>query len=368
MKVLILIDSFKGSISSSTLGKLMQESLSEVNIESQYFPISDGGDGFLDAIENIVDTKREYLHVHDPLGKVINTYYLTNSNTAYIEVAKASGLTLVDKLKPDKANTYGFGELILDAVNKGYKKIILGIGGSATNDAGAGMLEALGVKFYDDANQEIKAIIPESLAKITKINHEGLTNKIKDINFTVLSDVNNPLLGENGATKVYGPQKGIKRDELNLYEEKINHFARMVTSVIGKDLTSYPGSGAAGGTGFSLKAFFEPTFTSGANFLLDLLRYKTIEKNYDYIITGEAKIDQQSLSGKVVSSILNNTDSKKVIIVCAVNELTIDKYKIFSITPSLATKEESLNNPVETYKKLTKEVAKNLSLENENFK
>lgn len=357
MKVLSLIDSFKGTLSSLTLGKIMTETLQKRNIEASYIPISDGGEGFLDVISFIKNVKRINCSINDPLARLIKSYYVVDNDTAYIEMAESSGLGLLkdDEKNPFLTSTYGLGELINDAFNKGYKKIIVGIGGSATNDGGAGMLEALGVKFYNQ-NSEIKGLCNLKLKDIKSIDASEFNNKIKNLNITVLSDVINPLLGIKGATYVYSLQKGAKSNDLPLLEENMASYAKIVSQSIGFDASLYQGSGAAGGVGFAFHSFFKPTFVSGINYLLDLIDFNNLD--VDVIITGEGKIDYQSLDGKVISGILKRVkNNQKVIGVCAIKEIEeIPNMKIYAIVDEVATVNESLLHPIETYKKLCEKV------------
>ena len=217
MKVLSIIDSFKGTISSKRLNELVTLELGNKGHIVDSITIADGGDGFLDAILGIIENvKVKKVMVNDPLFRSIESEYLVDklNNTAYIELAKASGINLLTKeeLNPFVASTYGLGELINDAINQGIKKIIIGIGGSATNDGGSGMLQALGVKFFDNKNQEIKNISNGKFKLINHIDETLFLEKIKGIEFITLSDVVNPLLGPTGATYIFSPQKGAKID------------------------------------------------------------------------------------------------------------------------------------------------------------
>lgn len=365
MKVLTMIDSFKGTITSSELGKITKDVLESKNISCDYIPISDGGDGFLECIEKVITCKKVEMTVNNPFFSKINSYYLIDQkeNTAYIEMALASGINLIKEkdLNPFLASTYGTGELILDAINKKCKKIIVGIGGSATNDGGSGMLEALGIKFYNN-DFLLSQMNCEKIGKVTHIDTKTFFENTKNISFKALNDVKNPLLGKSGATYIFSKQKGAKENDFPLLEKYMKNYSDVCKKEFNVDNSMYSGSGAAGGMGFALKTFMKAEFIQGTKYILDLMNYEKFIENYDYIITGEGKIDIQSLSGKVVFSIKQRSLNKKVILVCAINELDLTKikeygiYKIYSIVPNIATREESLNNPIESYKKLCKTI------------
>lgn len=368
MKIFSLIDSFKGTLSSKTLGEEMTKALKKKNLDAFYFPIADGGEGFLDVISYSKNVRHINCDCLNPLGEKINAYYLSDekTNTAYIEMAQASGLTLLEstKLNPFLTNTYGFGMLIDDAIKKKIKNIIIGIGGSATNDCGVGMLAALGVKFYNRKGQIINNLNNNSLQEISYFDYWQLKQKIKDLNITVLSDVENPILGENGATYSYAPQKGARAQDLPILENNIASFAHLVQKTLNIETILFPGGGAAGGVGFALKTFFKPKFVSGINYLLDLINFDNLD--YDLLITGEGKIDFQSFHGKAISGIIKRAKNKKIILVCAINDLTEklqndNVIKIYSIVNHISTLEQSLKNPLLKYQKLCAKVSDDIS-------
>ena len=360
MKVLSIIDSFKGTISSKRLNELVTLELVNKGHIVDSITIADGGDGFLDAILGIIENVEvKKVMVNDPLFRSIESEYLIDklNNTAYIELAKASGINLLTKeeLNPFVASTYGLGELINDAINQGIKKIIIGIGGSATNDGGSGMLQALGVKFFDNKNQEIKNISNGKFKLINHIDETLFLEKIKGIEFITLSDVVNPLLGPTGATYIFSPQKGAKIDELEILESNMKYYSSF------KEGLEKPGSGAAGGVGYALHAYFKSKFYPGIDYLLDLIDFDKLVDNYDYIITGEGKVDIQSLLGKVIFKISSRCIKKNVIIVCALNELddiNLNDYNItsiYSVVNESISKEESMENPEQCFRKMIKE-------------
>ena len=363
MKVLSIIDSFKGTISSKRLNELVTLELTKKGYLVDSVAIADGGDGFCDAMADILKgVSYKKVNVFDPLFREIESEYLVDkiNNVAYIELAKASGINLLTKeeLNPFIASTYGLGQLINDAIISGIKKIIIGIGGSATNDGGTGMLEALGVKFIDVNNQTINHISNGKFKEIKRIDESEFLEKIQGIEFITLSDVSNPLLGSTGATYIFSPQKGGKREMLAELESNMEYY-----SSFKKEVRDNPGSGAAGGVGYALYGYFKATFYPGIDYILDLIDFNELVKKYDYIITGEGKVDIQSLLGKVIFKIASRCGDKKVIVVCALNDLedvnlkdyNIDKlYSVVSNERNV-TREDSMSNPEECFRVLLKE-------------
>ena len=357
MKALIMIDSFKGTITSKRLGEITKEELEKKNIDCDYFPIADGGDGFLDSIEVFIKAEKVICKCYDPFFRLIDSYYLYDKENkiSYIELAKASGINLVKKeeLNPFVASTYGLGELIKNAIQLGSKKIVLGVGGSATDDGGTGMLEALGVKFTNKNGEKIEKISNGKMKEIDNIDVSSLKELIKDIEFLVLNDVTNPLLGEKGATYIFAPQKGAKEIDLPILEDNMRYYSTKTKEALGIDEKDYPGSGAVGGCGFALRSYMKAEFIPGINYLLDLLEKNYDLTKYDVVISGEGRIDNQTLDGKVVSGITSKFDGKKKILVCALNELdSIEDSVIYSVVPQVATVDESMSNPEECYRKL----------------
>lgn len=366
IKVLSIIDSFKGTLTSYELGHIMTNVLCKKGIDANFIPISDGGDGFLDTIEKVINTTKEKIIIFDPLNRNINSYYLFNkkNNTAYIELAKSSGINLLklNELNPYQTSTFGLGQTIDKAIKKGVKTIIVGIGGSATNDGGSGMLEALGCVFYDNYGNILHNLSGESIKKISKIDPVPFYEKISNINFIVLSDVKNGLLGINGATYVYSKQKGAKDEDLIILENNMKSYSKVVEELFQERFHDFDGSGAAGGVGFAFHSFFKAKFYPGIEYLLNLVDFDNLIKDYDYIITGEGKIDKQSFDGKVIFGITKRANNKKIILVCAINELSNDDFlnhnniKVYSIVDNIASLEVSMNNPIKNFQLLCESI------------
>ena len=337
MKVLAIIDKFKGTISSKSLGKITKDVLTSKNHNVDYYSISDGGDGFLESINQNKNLKRKYVYVLDALSNKRKVSYLIDNEKAYIEVAKIIGKNKDNKLDIYNATTYGVGQVILHAINNKAKEFYVGLGGSITNDGGKGMLEALGFKIIDN--------------KI--INNMNIN--LDEIKFNIVSDVNSPLLGDNGATYMFSKQKGAKDSDLIILENKMKDYSNLITSYINKDYSNHQGSGAAGGLGFAFLSILKAKYIKGIDFILDYLNIDNIINEYDLIITGEGKVDDQSLNGKIVFEIINRY-KKECIIVCAINECKDNKYKIYSIVEDIATVEESTKHPKKCFKKLIQSI------------
>ncbi len=307
MKVLIAMDSFKGSLSASEACDAVEAGIKEINKEIECIkrPVADGGEGTVNTLVDTLNGRRVFLTVKDPLMRDIEVYYgIINTNTAIVEMAISSGLTLIEKSErnPLFTSTYGVGEIINDALNKGLKKFIIGIGGSATNDAGIGMLNALGARFYDDNNNLLKPI-GESLKLINHIDLDGFDKRIQTAKFLIACDVNNPLFGKNGAAYIFAPQKGANQIEVKQLDQGLKKFHKLVNKTLNIDFHSLKGAGAAGGLGYAFSCFFSADLKPGIEIIFELLKIKEELKDVDMVITGEGKIDSQTKMGKVLSGI-----------------------------------------------------------------
>ncbi|MCA0991577.1 glycerate kinase [Pseudalkalibacillus hwajinpoensis] len=340
MRIVIAPDSFKGSMSSLTAAQAINCGIKEVfpDAETILVPMADGGEGTVEALANILNGQEVTVDgISDPLGRPIRAAYswVESTSTAIIETASASGLPLLEEseLDPDHASTYGTGELIKHALDKKARKIILGLGGSATVDAGTGCFEALGVQFRDQKGERIKAN-GATLAHISTIDLTSLDSRLKDVEVVVASDVTNPLLGEEGAISVFGPQKGVS--DITRFEAGMNNYANRVSEKIGMNLENSEGSGAAGGFGFSLLAFLDPIFMSGFSLIAEHSCLKEQMKSSHLVITGEGKLDSQTLYGKVPSGISELAKSVNVPAIAFAGTSTIieDKEKgIMTVLP-----------------------------------
>ena len=303
MKVVVAIDSLKGSLSSIEAGMAIRDGVLAAKPDAEVIvkPLADGGEGTTDALIEGMNGKRIDLTVTGPMGTPVNAYYgyLADSHTAVMEMASAAGITLVPAAEknPLLATSFGVGEVMNDALQKGCRNFIIGIGGSATNDGGIGMLKALGVRFLDE-NGEDAGEGGQALAKVTQIDVSGLNPLLKECHIQVACDVNNPLCGENGSTYVYGPQKGVTEDMKKQLDEDMAHFAMVTSETLGNDYHDTPGAGAAGGLGFAFLSYIGATLTPGIELILDAVRLEQELPNADIVVTGEGCLDFQTAMGK----------------------------------------------------------------------
>lgn len=303
MKIVVAPDSFKGSLSAKQVADSIGRGILSANAHCTVvkFPIADGGEGTVEALVEATKGRIIKKIVKDPLMRDIEGFYgiLGDDRTAVIELAAASGLTLLteEERNPMLTTTYGTGQLIADALDSGYKKIIIGIGGSATNDGGAGILQALGVKFLDKYDNLIGPGGGE-LDKIVRFDTNGLNKKIEGIEIIVACDVDNVLCGENGAANVFARQKGADDEMVKILDTHLLHFGNIIKRELNKDIINFKGAGAAGGTGGGLKAFLNATLLSGIDIVLQYAGLENEIKDADWVITGEGRIDSQTLHGK----------------------------------------------------------------------
>jgi glycerate kinase len=302
MKIVIAPDSFKGSASSSDIATWIESGIHSVipNCETIKIAIGDGGEGSLDAVLQAGFTAHS-AEVSGPLGNPVSALIAIKGDTAFIEMAQASGLSQLPDGKKDALNatSFGTGQLILAAIDKGATKIILAIGGTATTDAGAGALQALGAKLFDASGAEV-APGGAALINCVSIDTSALDPRLAKVSFTLASDVTNPLLGSQGAAHVFSPQKGAAPEQVEILEESLSHFA----SLVGGQFATAPGAGAAGGFGFMAYAFLNAEARSGIDLILDLVEFDSKIAGADAIITGEGRFDSQSVQGKAPWGIL----------------------------------------------------------------
>ncbi len=303
MKIVVAPDSFKGSLTANEICEIVKNVAGVVFPQSEVIgiPIADGGEGTVDSILQALQGTRIDLTVKNPLGDLIPTYYgIFDDTSAIMEMASASGLPLIPQNKRNvmQSNTFGTGQMILHAIENGCKSVYIGIGGSATNDCGIGCLEALGVAFLDHDNQKLVPI-PENFMKIARIDTGNIHKKIKDTKIIIMSDVKNKVLGETGATKVFGRQKGATETEIQTLETGMEHIVKLMEETLNLELQEVEGGGAAGGLGTGLFAFTNATMQSGINTVLDILHFEEKIKDADLIVTGEGMMDYQSAFGKV---------------------------------------------------------------------
>ena len=375
MKIVIAIDSLKGSLSSMEAGHAIEQGIRNVLPETKVLvkPLADGGEGTTEALVEGLGGDMVQVQVHGPLETPVNAAYgvIRESNTAIMEMAAAAGIILVGKDKrPLDATTYGVGEMIRDAITRGCREFIIGIGGSATNDGGIGMLTALGYEFLD-AEGKPAGIGAGALYKVAKICDDKVMPELKDCHFRIACDVINPLCGENGSTYIYGPQKGVTvelRDEL---DHAMGAYAQVVKAYNGTDYAKTPGAGAAGGLGFAFLSFLSGELLPGIELVLNAVEMDKAMEGADLVFTGEGRLDYQTAMGKApvgIAKMAKKHGAKVIALAGAViegaqecNEQGIDAY--FPILRQVVTLDEAMDpatarkNMVETTEQVMRLVA-----------
>jgi len=303
MNIVIAPNSFKGSLDAFKVAQSIERGLTKSNLPSdcELFPIADGGDHTLEVFVSWFGGEIRSKQVVGPLGQTVNAQWalVEEGQTAIIEMAKASGISLVDAgaLDPLAATSFGTGQLIMEAVHLGVKKIVLGLGGSATVDGGLGILQAFGGKLMNKGGHVI-ATNTNPLVDLHAISLDGIDSQIDGLEFIILCDVQNPLLGQDGAAHVFGPQKGADSEQVDILENSLFRFNSIVHQMSGKDFSEMEGAGAAGGIAVMLNAFFGAVLVSGVDFLLKKMNFEESLQKADLLITAEGKVDGQTLSGK----------------------------------------------------------------------
>ena len=304
MKIVTAIDSFKGSMTSIEAGNAFSDGFHRVFPDAEIIvrPLADGGEGTVEALTNGMNGHLEHVMVSGPFGQPVDCAYglIQDSMTAVIEMSGAAGITLVpaEDLNPLKATTYGVGEVIADAIKKGCRRFIIGIGGSATNDGGAGMLQALGFGLLDDNGKEIPRGA-EGLEKLAVITTDQVIPELSECTFRIACDVTNPLCGSNGCSSVFGPQKGAGPEDIEKMDRWLARYAKVARALHPDADPEFPGTGAAGGMGFAFRTFLPAKLESGIQIVLEETRLESYLKDADLIITGEGRLDCQTAMGKV---------------------------------------------------------------------
>lgn len=376
MKIVIAPDSFKESMTAMEAANAIEEGFKEVLPHSDYvkIPMADGGEGTVQSIIDATGGSLKKMTVTGPLGDQIEAFYGLSGDKkiAVIEMAASSGL---DKVAPEKRNpllttTLGFGELINDALDEGVDEILLGIGGSATNDGGAGMIMSLGGKLLDSNNQPIKPT-GEGLGKLAHIDISEMHPRIKEVTVRVACDVDNPLTGEKGASYIYGPQKGGNLEQIKQLDEHLANYAQVIRNFLKVDIEDVPGAGAAGGLGAGIMAFMNGQLERGGDLLVDILNLKEHIKDADLVITGEGGINHQTIYGKTpiaVSRVSKDFGVPTIAFAGCLNKGYENIYEeginaAFSIIPEFTSLDEALKNGYTNLKNASKNCAKVLSIQ-----
>ena len=362
MKIVIAPDSFKGSASSSEIATWIESGIHSVipDCETVKIAIGDGGEGSLDAVLSAGFTAFK-CEVLGPVGNRVTAQIGISGETAFIEMAQASGLSqLPGGVKSAlTASSFGTGQLILEALNRGASKIILGVGGTATTDAGAGALQALGAKLLDSDGNDI-AFGGAALSDCAEIVTSGIDPRLAKVSFTLASDVTNPLLGPEGAAHVFAPQKGATPADVEVLEQSLAHFA----SLVGGDFASMSGAGAAGGFGFMAYAFLNAQAKSGIEVILDLVGFDSQLAGSDYVITGEGKFDSQSVKGKAPWGILQRAQKLKIptFLLCGDADIQQGSHftEIFTLTSLESDINKCISNPAPLVTQLGAKIAQSI--------
>jgi glycerate kinase len=333
MKFVLAPDKFKGSLTGLEFCNAVAKGLLKVipDAEVVFLPLADGGDGTIEVANYYLNGDLIQLEVKNPLFQNGLAIYLyaSDSKIAFIEMAEASGLKLLDPTEYDckNATTFGTGQLILDAINRGAKEIILGIGGSATNDCGIGMAAALGYRFLDKKGVDVIPI-GASLSQIVTIDDSQVNKDLKDVTFKIACDVTNPLYGKNGAAYVYAQQKGADENDIKILDKGLFDFSKVLDAKFKINSQAVLGGGAAGGMGIAAKVFLNGELISGITLMKELAQFDEKIKNADWIITGEGKLDDQTLSGKTIHGIIEVTKQNNINVAAFCGKLDLDEVQL----------------------------------------
>lgn len=364
MNVLIAVDSFKGTLTSKEVAEIIKHNI-DPSIKTDIIAIADGGEGTVDSLCYATQGSKTNVTVKNAFGENIKSYFCRTGDkkTAIVEIALSSGLGLIHplELNPLKTTSYGLGETIKEALSKNIEKLVIGIGGSSSNDGGAGMMQALGVNFFDKDDELIKEMNGETIKHVERIDFTNLDQRIKDVYIEVACDVDNPLLGKDGCAEIYSRQKGATELMVKLLEQNMKHFSSVVSRSIGKDYTKVPGAGAAGGLGFGLLSVLGAHLMSGLDVIADATNLEQRIEKADIVITGEGSFDSQSLHGKAPVKVakLARKHQKRVIGIfglCDIDSFEELFDEIYCVVPDIAAKEESLRKPKESLTQLVKTI------------
>lgn len=371
MNILIAPDSFKETLTASDAANAIEEGFLGIFPDANILklPIADGGEGTVDVLVTATQGKYFSTKVSGPLGEYINAKWgmLGNSKTAVIEIAEACGLHLVPLKKRNPMNTssFGVGELILAAIDEGAEHIIIGLGGSATNDGGIGFLQAIGIRFLDSHGNELTEGLA-SLNKLFDIDIDSMDSRLKNVSFEIACDVDNPLTGDQGASAIFGPQKGADNLMIKKLDSLLSHYARIVSSKLSNDVSMQPGAGAAGGMGYGFLTFLKAQQKSGIHIILEKLNFNQYLLNADLVVTGEGRFDNQSDRGKAPMGVINFSKRYNCNIFVIAGSVENDKAseikygidKVFSVTSNEVSIEEAMASPIDSLIDTARKAAK----------
>ncbi|MEC8830969.1 MAG: glycerate kinase [Bacteroidota bacterium] len=332
MKFILAPDKYKGSLTGREFCETVARGIKKVFPFAEIVnrPLADGGDGTIDVVADYLNASSVSVKVKDPLFREITVEYLFSKEkkTAFIEMSEASGYKLLEKSEMNcmDTTTLGTGEMIVDAIERGAKSIVLGIGGSATNDGGMGMAKALGYSFLDAEGNELEPI-GKNLGKVKDIKKDHVNPKLSDTKIQVACDVNNPFYGENGAAKIYGAQKGASTEEITFLDKGLESFAGVLKSTFDIDVQQIAGAGAAGGLGGGSVVFLNAELASGVDLVMEIANFDKVLEGADWVITGEGQLDGQTFSGKTINGVVQSAKKHQVPIAafCGSIDVTIDE-------------------------------------------
>lgn len=368
MKIIIAPDKFKNSLTGLEFCEIVENEILATDSKTEVIqlPLADGGDGTIEVVNFYLKGEIVHITVNNPFFKPVKASYLygKSSKTAFIEMAEASGVKLLklEEFNCKKATTFGTGEMISDAINKGAETIILGIGGSATNDCGIGMATALGYRFLDKKETQVIPI-GANLSDIKSIDathiHKGLSN----VDFKIACDVSNPLYGQNGAAFVYGAQKGATKSDILLLDKGLQDFSKVLSDVFSINVQSVKGAGAAGGMGIASKLFLNGSLEPGIKLIKNLANFDDKIKSADWIITGEGKLDNQTLSGKTIQGILESAKKENIKVAAFCGKIELHEQELKKLGIYYAKDIISLAEDFDDAIKNTKQYLKNISIQ-----
>lgn len=375
MKIVIAPQAFKGSISAMEVSKAIQEGVINVFPESEIIlcPVADGGDGTLETLVESTGGSINETTVTGPIGSPVRALWgaMGDQKTAVIEMARTSGLALLtlDERDPLNATTFGLGEIILSALDAGFRDFIIGIGGSATNDAGAGMAQALGIKLLDKTGTEIP-VGGAALQNLRTIDISKLDNRILNSDFQVACDVNNPLTGPEGAAAIYGPQKGASKEHIDILDKALSNLSSIIKKDMGKEVSEIPGAGAAGGLGAGIMAFMNGNLRTGVDIVLDKVGLDSLLDSADLVITGEGGLDFQTVYDKAPIGVAKMAQKKKIPTIAISGMLGKDFHVVHghgieaavSLTNGPMSLEEASNNAYNLIKECAEESLRLISV------
>ena len=374
-KILISPQEFKESLTGLEVANAIQEGINKADskIKTNLVPVADGGDGTLQTMVDVTGGKIITETVRDPLGRNIDSVWgkLGDDNSAVIEMAKASGLALLNENEKSATltSTYGTGQLFKFALDQGIDNFIIGIGGSATNDGGAGFVSALGAKLYDENGKEVESN-GISLSSIRDIDMSNFDKRVKNTSVRVACDVTNPLCGDEGASAIFGPQKGANPEEVNLLDKNLLHWASLIKDQLGKDILNVPGAGAAGGLGAGLMAFTDAELSIGANIVLDSLNYDEHLRDVDLVIVGEGSTDKSTQFNKSPVAVAMRAKKLGIPVICLSGSIgegysesrDLGISSFFSIVSGPTELKYAIENAHELIVKSTEEIIRSLLL------